>query len=355
MSMIWVGIAGTVVGAGTSLYASNQNAKNSRNALAQQQAQANQSYGLQKDWLDYFKEAIGAFSEQAFALAGESKDEIKGSYGRSNNIINEIPEVSELMDEGKNLSRQDFDFRTGIKRENLDFILGDNQDTLRDAQTINTDIGALDSANFQGRFSDIVRSSMFGLKADTVGDPYGTFANLSARNLYDFSQQGLSNALAINDFFSREGTVDPISPLQTAFDLRTVAEREASMKVQNEQWRANSISQVNSGLMGALGGALGATGNVAQMGIGLESNNLANLSAISNAGLISQQNQNQGYVQAVGQIVSGLGQAYGLQTQRLAVNNQIDQANNLMSQYQTTQSNAGRYGSRNLDYAPQQA
>jgi hypothetical protein len=342
MSMIYVGIASVAVGAGTSLYSSRQSSKASKSALAQQTNQANQAFAAQQNWMDYFKEAIAAFSEQAFALAGESKDEVRGSSARARNYINAIPEVTELIDQGQELSRKDFDFRTGIKRENLDFIVGDNMETLRDAQTSNTNIANLNSADFQGKFSDIVRSSMFGLKANTIGDPYGTFSNLSARNLYDFSQQGLSNALALNDFFSREGTVDPVSPLATAFDLRTVAEREASMQVQNEQWRANSIAQVNSGLMGALGGALGAQGNVAQMGIGLESNNLANLSTLSNAGLVAQQSQMQGYVNAAGQITSGLMQAYGLSTQRAAVNN-ANQFNNAMIAQYSNNANTARY------------
>ena len=113
---------------------------------------------------------------------------------------------------------------------------------------------------------------------------------------------------------------------------------------QNEQWRANSIAQVNSGLMGALGGALGAQGNAAQMGIGLESNNLANLSTLSNASLVSQQAQRQSYLDAIGMITSGIGQAYGLQTQRLAVNNQTRLNNNLINQM-TTQGTMSRYGS----------
>ncbi len=348
--MVWIGIGSVTLGAGATLYTGAQNRKDSKAALAAQNAQANQSFNMQKGWLDYFKEAIGAFSEQAFALAGESKDEIKGSYKNSKKYIDAIPEVKQLMDDAQMLSRQDFDFRTGIKRENLDFILGDNTEALRDAQTLNTNIAALNSADFEGRFSDIVKSSMFGLKADTLGDPLGTFSNLSARNLYDFSQQGLSNALAINDFFSKEGTVDPISPLQTAFDLRTVAEREAGMQIQNEQWRANSIAQVNSGLMGALGGALGAQGNAAQMGIGLESNNLANLSTLSNASLVSQQAQRQSYLDAIGMITSGIGQAYALQTQRTAVNNQTQLNNTLISQM-TNQGTMNRYGSatRSLD------
>lgn len=369
MSMIYVGIATAVVSAGTTLYASNKNSKASKSALAQQQAEADRTFALQQEamagqegWLEYLQEAIAAFTDQAYDLADESKGEVKDSWGRIRKIIKDIPEVSDLMEEGQDLSRQDFDFRTGIKRENLDFIVGDNMEGLRDAQTSNTNIANLNSSDFQGKFSEIVRSSMFGLKANTIGDPYGTFSNLSARNLYDFSQQGLSNALALNDFFSREGTVDPISPLSTAFDLRTVAEREAGLGIQNEQWRAGAISDINASLTNALGSALGMQGNVAQMGIGasnsmigLLSNNLQNSASISNAGLLAKQAQTQGYVNAVGQLASGAMQAYGLSTQRAAVDSSTQMNNALIAQYSNT-ANTSRYGGasapRSLDAPP---
>ena len=346
-TMMWVGIAGvatSAVGAGASIYSARQSRKDSQRALDLQSGMSSSAYNNQKQWMDYFKEAIGAFSGQATALANESKTEVGGSYRRGNKYINAIPEVMDLMGGSEKLSRQDFDFRTGLKRENLDFVLGDNEKALRDAQTLNTNIAALNSSDFEGKFSDIVKSSMFGLKADTLGDPLGTFSNLSARNLYDFSQQGLSSALAINDFFSREGTVDPISPLQTAFDLRNIAEREANMRVQNEQWRASSIGQINSNLTSALGTALGAQGQLAQMGIGLESNNLANMSNLSNANLVSAQAQRQSYIDAIGMISSGFGQAAGLTMQAQSVNSQT-RLNNQMITQMMNQGTNNRYGS----------
>ncbi len=361
MSMMWIGIAGvatSAIGTGASLINANSQKNASDLALAQQQKQSGQTFQLQQraiedqsKWLDYFKEAIAAFSGQAFEIADASKREVGSASRRSEGIINKIPEIVNLIDTSEELSRKDFDFRTKLKRENLDFVVGDNMEGLRDAQTSNTNIANLNSADFQGKFSDIVRSTMFGLKANTIGDPYGTLSNLSARNLYDFSQQGLSNALALNDFFSKEGTVDPVSPLATAFDLRTVAEREASMEIQNQQWRANSIAQVNSGLMGSLGQALGAQGNLSQMGIGVSnnmigllSNNLQNQASISNAGLIAQQTRNNAYVDAIGQMASTAGQAYGLGTQRMAVNNQTQFNNALIAQY-SNNANTTRYSS----------
>lgn len=362
MSMMYIGVASVAIGAGAQVYGASQNRRASNAALSAQERQAQLAHQAQMAQLDYFKEAIAAFQEQAFALAGESKKETNIAYRRSRNIIDAIPEVSELMAEGKELSREDFDFRTGIKRENLDFILGDTEEDLRAAQKLNTSIAALDSADFQGRFGDIVKSSMFGLKADTVGDPYGTFSNLSAQNLWNFSREGLNASLQINDFFSREGTVDPISPLQTAFDLRTVAEREATMDIQNEQWRANSIAQINSGLVGALGGAVGAQSGAAQMGIGISQDQLNTFGNISNANLISQQRERDSWIQALGTLTSGIGQIYGLQTQRVAVNNQTALNNDFINRYAGVSAGVNRYsattgygappGSRSLDAPP---
>ncbi len=321
------------IGTGYSIYSGVQGAKASKAALAQQQGQVDGSYAIQRDQLDFFREAIAAFQEQAMALAGESKGEVKRAYGKSTEYIDQIPEVSDLMKPAQDLSRQDFDFRTGIKRENLAFILGDNEKSLRDAQTINTDLAAMDTANFQNKFGAIVRSSMFDLKANTVGDPFGTFANVSARNMYDFAQQGLSNSLAINDFFSREGTVDPVSPLQTAFDLRTVAEKEAAMRIDNERYRASTIADINSGLTGALGSALGASGQSAQMGIGLEQGYLSDAINISNAGLVAQQNQNAAILQGIGQLGTAIGGYQQTRMQQQALNSQTALNNQLIQKY----------------------
>lgn len=321
------------VGTGYSIYSSSQQAKAGKKALAQQGDQANLSYGLQQDQLNFFKEAIAAFQEQAMALAGESKGEVKRAYNKSVSYIDAIPEIKDLMPDAEALSREDFDFRTGIKRENLAFILGDNEKSLRDAQTINTDLAALDSANLQNRFGQIVRSQMFDLKASTVGDPLGTFANLSARNLYDFSQQGLSSALAINDFFAKNGTVDPISPLQTAFDLRTVAEKEAALRIDNERYRASTIADINYGLTRALGVALGASGQSAQMGIGVEQGYLSDIINISNAGLVAQQNQNAAILQGIGQLGTAIGGYQQTRLQSQALNSQIALNNALIQKY----------------------
>lgn len=329
------------VGTGYSIYSSSQQAKAGKKALAQQGDQANLSYGLQQDQLNFFKEAIAAFQEQAMALAGESKGEVKRAYNKSVSYIDAIPEIKDLMPDAEALSREDFDFRTGIKRENLAFILGDNEKSLRDAQTINTDLAALDSANLQNRFGQIVRSQMFDLKASTVGDPLGTFANLSARNLYDFSQQGLSSALAINDFFAKNGTVDPISPLQTSFDLRQVAEKEAALRIDNERYRATTIANINSGLTGALGNALGASSRSSTMGIGIEQDYLSNLFGLSNTSLVNQQNQQNQILSAIGTLGTAIGGYQQTKIQQAALNSQAALNNQLIAQYTTNRLPAG--------------
>lgn len=341
-------IAGVVSVAGTAygVYSSNQSAKRSRQALDAQGRMVDDSYGIQQEYLDFFKEAIGAFQEQAYALAGESKGEVKRAYNKSIKIIDAIPEVSDLMPEAEKLSRQDFDFRTGIKRENLAFILGDTEKDLRDSQAINTGLAALDSSNFQNRFNSIIKSNLLDLKANTVGDPVGTFANLSAQNLYNFSNQGLSNSLAINDFFAKNGTVDPISPLQTSFDLRTIAEREAAMRVDNERYRANTIADINQGLMSALGQSLGASKSYAGMGIGMEQNRLSDLIGLSNSSLVAQQTRDNQILSAIGGLANTLGRYQSIRTQNNLVDSQIALNNELIRRYTSDMSlttGASRY------------
>ena len=350
MSAIWIGVGSAVVSAGVGLYGANQSKKASDRALAQQKAMAGDSLAFQMAQLGQLQEAIAAFQEQAMALAEESKTEIRGARDTNIATINAIPEVRQLMGQAENLSRRDFDFRTEIQRENLDFIVGETGDELRDAQQLNASLAALDSSDLQGRMSDIVKSSMFGLRADTIGDAYGTFANLSAQNLYNFSQQGLSNTLALNDFFSREGTVDPVSPLQTAFELRTVAEREASMQIQNQQWSAGAIADVNASLTGSLGSAIGMQGSAVNSAIGASQYGLSQSMDISNAGLVAQQQQNQAYMQALSQVAQGAFTYYGLNTQRQAMNQQqsYQLANNYTgSNYNLATTGQARYS---LDY-----
>jgi gas vesicle protein len=116
-----------------------------------------------------------------------------------------------------------FGIETERKRENLDFITGDTQDDLRTAQQQNAELAA---GNFSG-FLDSLRADTLGVLATTEGRPVGAFENLSARNQLVARSRGLSNALAISDFFAREGTVDPPNALSVFGAAQGIAEFES--------------------------------------------------------------------------------------------------------------------------------
>lgn len=328
-------IAG-VVAAGAQAYSSYQQGKNARNAISSQEGIAREQLearnALLAEYLGGLQEAYAAFGERGEEIVAENKGIIEDSYSRINNIIKAIPGIEQLFPRGEKLSRQDFDFRDAIKKENLRFILGDTEGDLRESQNLNTALAALNPEVFQGKFQSILQSDILGLKAMTVGEPTGSFANLSAQNLFDFSQKGLSNALAINDFFSREGTVDPISPLQISFDLRRLEEGVADRYAGNERWRSESLVSANNALIGIEQQKLRGAESIANLGLsfGGETQNAFanNMFNLSSASLAASNAQQQGYVNALNSAIGAIGGAYSLSLNQSAVSaqNQYNQA-----------------------------
>lgn len=300
MSMAVIAGVATVAGAGYTAYSTSQQAKNSQEQIGIQQGlsqdQFDQNAELQAQYLDYLKNALDQYGENSTSIIGTT-------YQNVSDIIANIPGVSELMGEAQSLSLQDFQFRDTIQKQNLAFIEGGTDPQIREAQSLNASLAALDPSAFQGKMGDILKSNLYGLKAVTTGEPTGSFANLSAQNLYNFSQQGLSQYLAISDFFSREGTVDPISPLQTAFDLQNVEMNLGQLKIGNEQWRGTSLLNVE-------GTKLGASNNIAQTGLQYGTANINtlgnNLIGASNATIAAGAAENAGYTQAISQLISGI-------------------------------------------------
>ncbi len=275
-----VAAVASVAATGYSVYSASQskkeakrNAANSSSQLANQAGFANDQFAamngiaeeqfgmsmaLQEEYIGFLKDSLIEFGNVAPGIAEDSANKSFGIAERTyNNIANVIegidaPSASAFMDEAKSLSMNDFQYRDAIKKGNLDFITGGTQDELRSAQQLNSSLAALDGNAFTGKMGEIMRSSMYGLKALTVGEASGTFANLSAQNLYSFSQQGLSNSLAMADFFSREGTVDPISPLQTAMDLEAAntakVYNNAQLRIRNEENTGSSLLNIQGNL-----------------------------------------------------------------------------------------------------------
>jgi hypothetical protein len=141
-----VGLATAAAGAGATMYASNKSAKAAKAAAAQQNKFAGQQFDMQKEYMAFLEGQAGEYAEMAEHLIGENKDTVEDSYNRIIGLINAIPRPDQLWDRAQNLSRKDFDYRTGIKRENLDFILGDTDERLREIQSFSADLANLEES-----------------------------------------------------------------------------------------------------------------------------------------------------------------------------------------------------------------
>ena len=324
MSMAAIAGIATVASAGYGIYSSSKNSKAASEQISNQQGISQNLYdqnaALQEEWLSYLEDALKGYGDNAGSI-------VETAYDNVNKIIAgiDIPTVGDLMGEAKSLSLEDFQFRDEIQKQNLNFIMGNTGNDIREAQSLNASLAALDPSAFQGKMGDILKSNLYGLKAVTVGEPSGSFANLSAANLSAMSQQGLSNYLQISDFFSREGTVDPISPLQTAFDLQQIASNEefkiAELGINNEQWKGNNLLNVEATKAGM-------SGNIATIALqsGTANNNqLANnLIGTSNATIANNSATSAAITQSLSQLISGLTGYGSTQVQQKALQAQTD-------------------------------
>lgn len=316
---IAIGGAG-ILGAGASLFGASQSANAIQQSAAQAQAAAKQAYGQNQGILAGLTGDLGAAQGNIAQGLTAASGSISAAYNQAQGIIAGIPTVSQEYPQAQQLSQQDFDYRTGIQRQNLDFVLGNTQNSLRSAQTLNTSLANLDPSGFNAGTNKIINSSESNLKALTQGEPTGSFANLSAQNLQNFSQQGLSNELAISDFFSQQGTVEPVSPLQTAFGLQGVAQSIAGLGIQNAQWQGQGLANVDLAGVTASQNIFGDQAQIA--GMGINSNNLlaSLLSSTAGASGLAQAQSAQAIGPAIGLASSGLiaGAGIGLQQQSLA-------------------------------------
>lgn len=323
MSMAAIAGIATVASAGYGIYSANKNSSAAQQQIGQQtqisQDQYDANLALQEEWISYLKDALKSYGENSTGI-------VEDAYSRVSNIISNIPSVSDLMGEAESLSLKDFEFRDKIQKDNLNFITGNTLGDLRSAQSLNASLAAMDPNAFQGKMGDVLKSNLYGLKALTVGEPSGSFANLSAQNLYSMSQQGLSNYLQISDFFSREGTVDPISPLQTAFDLQSSEFRVAELGINNEQWRGNNLLNVEATKAGM-------SGNIATIGLqyGTSNNNTLadNLIGTSNATIANNSATTAAITQSLGTMISGLTGMGATSTSQKALTAQQDYYNSL--------------------------
>lgn len=315
-------VIGSVASAGASLYAGSKSAKASKSAAAAQAKNAKAGYDLNLEYLNFLKGEAAAFAENSAELLEDSKRVAEEGYTRIGSVIDAIPTIEELYPRGEALSRKDFDFRTGIVRENLDFILGGTSDDLREIQEFSSSLANLEPEAFTNKFSKIIDASLLNLKAETIGEPTGTFANLSAQNLYNFSNQALSNYLAVNDFIAKEGTVDPISPISTTFDLFNVEASIADRRIGNEQFRTSNLIGINNAGLGVAAQQYQNAQGIAQLGMNIGSEYYGQLTESAGASALASAQQANSVAQSIGMLTQGLTQAYGLGMQRTAYTDQ---------------------------------
>lgn len=187
---------------------------------AKDQAEAQREAALKSEELGlaFVGRQLGALgdleSSQQRAL-----DRFAGSFVRT-------PNATEFIDDAIDISQQGFDFMTGLKRENLEFVLGESGENLRQAQSDFAAIGAGDFSAFERELN----ASLSRAGQEAFGSPVGTTFNIAARDRFNFRTAGLNESLKIGDFFSREGTVDPPDPIPSAFELANFEQRENERK-----------------------------------------------------------------------------------------------------------------------------
>jgi hypothetical protein len=324
---------------GSSVFGGIMQSRAAKAAAKGQEAAAQQQFAASQAFQQQLLANAGMYEARSDEALAEGREAIAFAYQNIGNIISKIPQLEDMWERATKISDKEFDFMTEKKRENLDFITGGTEDELRSAQSMNASLAALDESAFTSPVQKILRSNISGIKASVVGEPIGTFANLSARNLRDMSNEGLSNTLRINDFFSKEGTVDPISPYVVSGDLLKIEFDKADRRINNEEFRASSTINLMGSALGAAQNLLGAENNAAQAGyqgsvnLAQSQGQLAGASQYANANMFNT-------------IATGLGQAYGMhqsqQTMALqekATNAAIANAQSQASYYQTAAKN----------------
>lgn len=171
------------------------------------------------------EEIIDYTDEYRKTVRKDTKNTRRNSYRAINSVpiiaaLEDLPfkrskAVGEFIGQGNYLADQSYGLMTEQKREGLRFSLGGADALMRKAQG---DFAAL-AAGDTSSFSREVKASAFGAIAEAAGLPLGAFANTSAKNMMLLRESGVKNALGISDFFAKQGTVDPINPIDSIFNL----------------------------------------------------------------------------------------------------------------------------------------
>ena len=116
---IALGIASLAAGVGSSI----AQGRAARRAADSQEAAAERS-----------GEAGAAFTSRQLSLLGDLASDQQGDINRFAGSFRRTDNATEFIQDAININQQGFDFQTGLKRENLEFILGESFSDLRRAQ-----------------------------------------------------------------------------------------------------------------------------------------------------------------------------------------------------------------------------
>lgn len=237
------------------------------------------------------KKGLDSQLEEMARIRAENQKIAKETLSTEQGIIDSLPSLSSLLKEGGDIADS--------QRQNLlDFVMGTSQNDLRSAQQTNAQIANFDFSSLNNDISKILRSNQFDVIAASAGEPIGTIANLSAQNVNAFAQQGLSNYLAISDFFAKTGQVDRFNPYSIATDLYKVEEGQINAKIGIQESYASRMTQSNN-------------------------NWAASFADISNAQIANQANKYAAYNSAIANGFSAYSGASSLKTNRTVADAQV--------------------------------
>lgn len=224
-------------------------------------------------------------------------------------LIEGYKSIPDFLDKGEEIGRNQMDYR-------MDYVLGDTQDDLREAQRINASLGAFDFTDVNSSISDILKSNLYDIASITRDMPTGSFANLSVQNIAGLAQQGLQNSMAIGEYVSQVSGVDQYTPYRIAQDLFTVERDRAGQKIQ-------------------------ATNNKTNQLIGANNDWFSNYSDLSNASMAIEAGRNAATISAVNSAAGAIGGwATGMDTQKLQ-GKQMDYYDSLINRYSKPASASG--------------
>lgn len=209
-----LGIGASLLGAGSSAAGGSATAASAA-AMIEAAAQIEEK-------TDEYKKIVRKDSRTTRKKSRKYLQQVKDITPYEDLAFNRTDDPISFMGKANDIANNSFDVKTGQKRANLSFALGGADEALRKAQT---DYAKLASGDMSG-FQKEVKASAFGALADAAGFPSGAFANTSANNMLKFRQIGVENTLGITDFFAKQGTVDPVDPVDNLWKLAQFSQSE---------------------------------------------------------------------------------------------------------------------------------